>query len=91
MQFQSEFTTPRNTLTAKFEAIIDLRQRALYRVEAMLGTTSALKIHNIELLVQKGVEAYLAVPQSLVKVIEYLLVHVIHSIFAFLAQLEEIP
>jgi hypothetical protein len=59
-------------------------------VEAVHATTCALEIHYVELLVQEGVKTYLSVLQSLVQVLEYLLVHVLYSIFALLAQPEEV-
>jgi len=49
-----------------------------------------LVVHDVEFLVEESVEADLPVLQPPVEVLKYLLVHVINSIFALLAETEEV-
>ena len=70
--------------------MVDLGDRSIDRVKAVHAAASTLVIHNIEFLVKEGIEADLPVLQSPVEVFENLLVHVVNSILAFLAQTEEV-
>jgi len=49
-----------------------------------------LVVHDVEFLVEEGIEADLPVLQPPVEVFENLLVHVVNSILALLAQTEEV-
>lgn len=90
LQLQREVTTARDALTAEFETVIYLGERAIQGVKAVHGAASALKVHYIEFFVEEGVEADLAVSQSLIEVVKNLLVHVIHGVFTLFAELEEV-
>ena len=70
--------------------MVDLGDRSLYGVEAVHAAARTLVVHDVEFLVEESVEADLPVLQPPVEVLKYLLVHVINSIFALLAETEEV-
>ena len=56
----------------------------------MHAASCTLVVHDVEFLVEEGVEADLSVFEALVQVLEHLLVHVVHRVLPLLAQLEKI-
>lgn len=61
-----EISASRYTFTAEFEALVDLAHWSLDGVEAVHAAPGALVVHNVELLVEESVEAYLPVFEPLV-------------------------
>ena len=90
LQLQSEVAAPRDPLPAQFEAVVDLCDRALLRVKAVHATPGTLIVHDVEFLVEEGVETDLTVLETLVEVVENLFVHVVHSVLPVFAQTEEV-
>ena len=70
--------------------MVNLSQRPTSSIKAVHGAPAALKVHDVELLVQKRVQADLMHTQSLVQVVQHLFIHIIQSVF-ILTNLEEFP
>ena len=70
--------------------MVDLGNRSVDGVETVHAAASTLVIHYVEFLVEEGIETDLSVLQPPVEIFENLLVHVVNSILALLAQTEEV-
>ena len=84
LQLQSVLAASRYTLSAKRKALVNLFEWSLSVVEAVETAPCALVVHDIELFVEKSVEANLSLFQSLVQIFEYLLIHMAHCVLIVL-------
>ena len=90
LEFQSEITTTRDSLSTQFQAFVHLGHWSLNGIKAVHATPRTFIIHNVEFFVQKCVEPYLSVFESLIQVLKYLFIHVINSILSIFRQFEEL-
>lgn len=86
---EGEVSAAADTFPADLKALIDLRKGFVGRVETVHAAAGALEVHDVELLVEEGVESDLSVFHTLIEVFEHLLVHVVNRVLV-LAHLKEL-
>jgi hypothetical protein len=92
LQLQRELPAASDALSAEGEALVHLFKGTLVVIKAVVTAASALVVHNVKLFIQERVEAYLSILESLVKEVEYLIVHVTHCVLIILfRETEEVP